>query len=86
MVLFLKVFESKNASVHEEALMAVGAIANGIVSVIFSWKISHCLTMYCFVKLLIAISYGICPTFINGWNLLCEIGRSIWSVGWLLAL
>jgi len=37
MVLFLKVFESKNASVHEEALMAVGAIANGIVSVMFYW-------------------------------------------------
>jgi len=32
MLLFLKVFESKNASVHEEALMAVGAIANAVDS------------------------------------------------------
>jgi importin subunit beta-1 len=30
MQLFLQVFGSKSASVHEEALMAVGAIANGI--------------------------------------------------------
>jgi len=32
MFLFLKVFESKSASVHEEALMAVGAIANAVDS------------------------------------------------------
>ncbi len=30
MMLYLQVFSSKSASVHEEALMAVGAIANGI--------------------------------------------------------
>ena len=29
MELFLQVFASKNSTVHEEALMAVGAIANG---------------------------------------------------------
>jgi hypothetical protein len=29
MELFLKVFGSKNATLHEEALMAVGAVANG---------------------------------------------------------
>lgn len=29
MALFLQVFSSKSASVHEEALMAVGALANG---------------------------------------------------------
>lgn len=29
MQLFLEVFNSKNATVHEEALMAVGAVANG---------------------------------------------------------
>lgn len=29
MALFLRVFESQNATVHEEALMAVGALANG---------------------------------------------------------
>lgn len=30
MQLFLEVFNSKNATVHEEALMAVGALANGV--------------------------------------------------------
>lgn len=30
MALFLQVFSVKSASVHEEALMAVGALANGI--------------------------------------------------------
>ncbi|KAG8465477.1 hypothetical protein KFE25_002784 [Diacronema lutheri] len=30
MQLFLEVFNSKNATVHEEALMAVGAVANGV--------------------------------------------------------
>lgn len=32
MELFLKVFGSKNATLHEEALMAVGAVANGAAS------------------------------------------------------
>jgi len=32
MTLFLRVFSSKNASVHEEALMAIGAIANAVES------------------------------------------------------
>lgn len=32
MTLFLRVFSSKNASVHEEALMAIGALANAVES------------------------------------------------------
>lgn len=39
MNLFLQVFNSKNASVHEEALMAIGAIANGNVLYILFLKI-----------------------------------------------
>src|SRR5689334_19169359 len=41
MILFLKVFESKSASVHEEALMAVGAIANGMLTTFFCKLCSH---------------------------------------------
>lgn len=36
MQLFLQVFSSRSASVHEEALMAVGAIANGDETVLQS--------------------------------------------------
>jgi importin subunit beta-1 len=34
MQLFLQVFSAKSASVHEEALMAVGAIANGMPTIL----------------------------------------------------